>query len=153
MTQLYTLTGKLAELQAMADTDDEGLKEALQYAMEEIQGEFGDKAESVVMLSRNIQGDIDAIDKEVDRLNELKRIRKNTVGKLDEYLRNNMEASTSRRSGDRCSRSLWLWRPKRSSSIKKTISRMTSSTPKPCSLPTSVLSRPSSRKSEITTQP
>ena len=93
MTQLYTLTGKLAELQTMADTDDEGLKEALQYAMEEIQGEFGDKAESVVMLSRNIQGDIDAIDKEVDRLNELKRIRKNTVGKLDEYLRSNMEAA------------------------------------------------------------
>ncbi|MDF3163440.1 siphovirus Gp157 family protein [Pseudomonas proteolytica] len=93
MTQLYTLTGKLAELQAMSDTDDEGLKEALQHAMDEIQGEFSDKAESVVMLSRNIQGDIDAIEKEVDRLNELKRIRKNTVGKLDEYLRNNMEAA------------------------------------------------------------
>ncbi|MCF8992440.1 siphovirus Gp157 family protein, partial [Pseudomonas carnis] len=57
MTQLYTLTGKLAELQSMADTDDEGLKEALQHAMDEIQGEFNDKAESVVLLSRNIQGD------------------------------------------------------------------------------------------------
>lgn len=50
MTQLYTLTGKLAELQAMADTDDEGLKEALQHAMDEIQGEFSDKAESVVRI-------------------------------------------------------------------------------------------------------
>lgn len=28
MTQPYALTGKLAELQGMADTDDEGLKEA-----------------------------------------------------------------------------------------------------------------------------
>ena len=40
MTQLYALTGKLAELQAMADTDDEGLKEALQHAMDDIKGEF-----------------------------------------------------------------------------------------------------------------
>jgi uncharacterized protein YeeX (DUF496 family) len=45
------------------------------------------------MLGGNIQADIDAIDKEVDRLNELKRIRKNTVGKLDEFLRQNMEAA------------------------------------------------------------
>lgn len=93
MTQLYALTGKLAELHAMADADDEGLKEALRHAMDEIQGEFGDKAENVVMLRRNIEGDIDAIDKEVDRLSELKRIRTNTVGKLNEYLRNNMEAA------------------------------------------------------------
>ncbi len=151
MTHLYTLTGKLAELQAMADTDDEGLKEALQHAMDEIQGEFSDKAESVVMLSRNIQGDIDAIEKEVDRLNELKRIRKNTVGKLDEYLRNNMEAAdikTIRRPLFTITLAL---APKKSSSIKKTISRMTSSTPRPCSLPTSAQSPPSSRKSENTT--
>ena len=93
MTQLYALTRKLAELQAKADTDDEGLKEALQYAMGEIRGEFSDRAESVFMQSRNNQGDINAIDIEVGRLNELKRIRKNTVGKLDEYLRNNMEAA------------------------------------------------------------
>lgn len=93
MTQLYALSRKLAELQAKADTDDEGLKEALQYAMGEIRGEFSDRAESVFMQSRNNQGDINAIDIEVGRLNELKRIRKNTVGKFDEYLRNNMEAA------------------------------------------------------------
>nr|BFD43212.1 siphovirus Gp157 family protein [Pseudomonas sp. FFPRI_1] len=93
MTQLYALTGQIAELAALADTDDEGLRQAIQDTMDSIQGEFEVKAESVVMLCRNIQGDIDAIDKEVDRLNELKRIRKNTVGKLDEYLRRNMEAA------------------------------------------------------------
>ena len=49
MTQLYALTGKLAELQAMSDTDDEGLKEALQYAMDEIQGDFEVKADNIVM--------------------------------------------------------------------------------------------------------
>ncbi|POA21554.1 hypothetical protein C1886_04585 [Pseudomonas sp. FW300-N1A1] len=93
MTQLYALTGKLAELAAMTDTDDEGLKEALQYAMDEIQGEFEVKADNIVMLRRNIEGDIDAIDKEVDRLNELKRVKKNSVSQISDYLRRNMEAA------------------------------------------------------------
>ena len=93
MTELYALTGQLAELATMADTDDENLSQAIQDTMDGIIGEFEVKAESVVMLSRNIGGDIDAIEKEVDRLNELKRIKKNTVGKLSDYLRRNMEAA------------------------------------------------------------
>jgi hypothetical protein len=93
MTQLYALTGKLAELQAMADTDDEGLKEALQHAMDEVQGDFEVKADNIVMLRRNIESDIDAIDKEVERLNELKRVKKNSVTQISDYLRRNMEAA------------------------------------------------------------
>ena len=79
MTQLYALTGKLAELQGMADTDDEGLKEALQHAMDEIQGEFEVKADNIVMLRRNIESDVTAIDTEIERLTELKRIKSNSV--------------------------------------------------------------------------
>ena len=93
MTQLYALTDKLAELQAMADTDDEGLKEALQNAMDEIQGEFGVKADNIVMLRRNIESDVTAIDTEIDRLKELKRIKSNSVAELSDYLRRNMEAA------------------------------------------------------------
>lgn len=93
MTELYALTGQLAELAAMADTDDESLSQAIQDTLDGIIGEFEVKAESVVMLSRNIGGDIDAIEKEVDLLSELKQIKKNTVGKLNDYLRRNMEAA------------------------------------------------------------
>ncbi|SEB78889.1 virus Gp157 [Pseudomonas saponiphila] len=93
MTELYALTGQMAELAALADTDDEGLRQAIQDTMDGIKGEFEVKAESIVMLRRNIEGDIDAIDKEVDRLNELKRIKKNTVGQLSDFLRLNMEAA------------------------------------------------------------
>lgn len=93
MTQLYKLTDQLAELAAMADTDDEGLKEALQTTMDAIQGEFEVKADNIVMLRRNIEGDIGAIDAEVERLNELKRIKKNSVAQLNDYLRRNMEAA------------------------------------------------------------
>lgn len=76
MTQLYALTGQMVELQALLDTDDESLKEALQNAINDIQGEFEVKADSLVRLRRNIESDVDAIDKEVERLNELKRIKK-----------------------------------------------------------------------------
>ncbi|MDD1011557.1 siphovirus Gp157 family protein [Pseudomonas shahriarae] len=93
MTELYALTRQMAELAALADTDDEGLRQAIQDTMDGIKGEFEMKADSIVMLRRNIEGDIDAIDKEVDRLNELKRIKKNTVGQLGDFLRRNMEAA------------------------------------------------------------
>ncbi|WP_085646757.1 MULTISPECIES: siphovirus Gp157 family protein [unclassified Pseudomonas] len=93
MTQLYALTGKLAELQGMADTDDEGLKEALQHAMDEIQGEFEVKADNIVMLRRNIESDVTAIESEIERLTELKRIKSNSVAKISDYLRRNMEAA------------------------------------------------------------
>ena len=93
MTQLYALTGQLAELQALLDTDDESLKEALQNAMNEIQGEFEIKAEGIVKLRRNIESDVDAIDTEVERLNELKRIKKNSLSAISDYLRRNMEAA------------------------------------------------------------
>lgn len=93
MTQLYKLSGQMAELEAMADCADEGLKMALQDTMDAIQGEFEIKAESIVMLRRNIEGDISAIDKEIDRLNELKRIKKSSVSQLSDYLRRNMEAA------------------------------------------------------------
>lgn len=93
MTQLYALTGQLAELQAMADTDDEGLKEALQHAMDEIQGDFNIKADNIVMLRRNIESDVAAIDSEIDRLSELKRIKSNSVAQITDYLRRNMQAA------------------------------------------------------------
>jgi DNA-binding FrmR family transcriptional regulator len=93
MTQLYALTGQMAELAAMMDCDDEGLRVAIQDTMDGIQGEFEIKADSIVMLRRNIEGDIDAIDKEVDRLKELQRIKKNSVSQISDYLRRNMEAA------------------------------------------------------------
>ena len=109
MTQLYALTGKLAELQAMADTDDEGLKEALQHAMDEVQGDFNDKADNIVMLRRNIESDVTAIDNEIERLAELKRIKSNSVAQISDYLRRNMKPPISSQSSVRSSPSHWPW--------------------------------------------
>lgn len=93
MTNLYELTGQMAELAALADTDDEGLKQAIQDTMDGIQAEFEVKADNIVMLRRNLEGDIAAIDSELDRLGELKRIKTNAVAQITDYLRRNMDAA------------------------------------------------------------
>lgn len=93
MTQLYAMTSQMAELAAMLDTDDDGIKQAIQDTMGAIQGEFEVKADNIVMLRRNIEGDLLAIDSEIDRLTELKRIKNNSINQLGEYLRKNMEAA------------------------------------------------------------
>ena len=93
MTQLYKLTGQMAELAAMCETDDESLIQAIQDTMAGIQGEFEDKADNIVMLRRNLEGDIGAIDAEMARLAELKRIKSNSVTEITEYLRRNMDAA------------------------------------------------------------
>ncbi|CAG8863109.1 hypothetical protein PS627_00045 [Pseudomonas fluorescens] len=93
MSSLYPLTKQMMELAAMADTDDDGLKQAIQDTMDGIAGEFGDKADSIVMLRRNIDGEVLAIEAEIERLAELKRIKKNAVAQIGDYLRRNMEAA------------------------------------------------------------
>lgn len=93
MTQLYAMTAQMVELAAMLDTDDEGLKQAIQDTIGAIQGEFGEKADNIVMLRRNIEGDVLAIDNEIDRLAELKRIKNNSIAQLTGYLKRNMEAA------------------------------------------------------------
>lgn len=93
MSSLYPLTKQMMELAAMADTDDEGLKQAIQDTMDGIAGEFGDKADNIVMLRRNIDGEVIAIEAEINRLTELKRIKENAVAQIGDYLRRNMEAA------------------------------------------------------------
>lgn len=79
-----TLKQSLCLNQLLHAVDVAGLRQAIQDTMDDIKGEFEVKADSIVMLRRNIEGDIDAIDKKVDRLNELKRIKKNTVGQISD---------------------------------------------------------------------
>lgn len=93
MTTLYAMTEQMRELASMLDSDDASLVEAIQDTMQAVEGEIGIKADAIVMLSRNMAGDIAALDSEIDRLSELKRVRANGLEKLKEYLKHNMEAA------------------------------------------------------------
>ncbi|MNO66347.1 hypothetical protein D3C76_571330 [compost metagenome] len=93
MSRLYELTGQFKELAILADGADEDLAVAVRDTMEAIEGEFQEKGKAIAMLTLNIDGDLEAIQSQIDRLTERKRIITNRKESLKEYLRLNMDAS------------------------------------------------------------
>lgn len=93
MTALYTITEQFKELAALAETADEDLAVALRDTMEGIEGEFQEKGKAIAMITLNIDGDLEAIQSQIDRLTERKRIITNRKESLKEYLRSNMDAA------------------------------------------------------------
>lgn len=93
MTTLYTITEQFKELAALAETADEDLAVALRDTMEGIEGEFQEKGKAIAMITLNIDGDLEAIQSQIDRLTERKRIINNRKESLKEYLRTNMDAA------------------------------------------------------------
>lgn len=93
MSRLYELTGQFKELAALAEGADEDMAVAVRDTMEAIEGEFQDKGKAIAMLTLNIDGDLEAIQSQIDRLTERKRVINNRKESLKEYLRENMDAS------------------------------------------------------------
>lgn len=93
MTTLYTIAEQFKELAVLAETADEDLAVALRDTMEGIEGEFQEKGKAIAMITLNIDGDLEAIQSQIDRLTERKRIINNRKESLKEYLRSNMDAS------------------------------------------------------------
>jgi hypothetical protein len=91
MNQLYEISGRLRELSSM-DATDEDFAVAIRDTMEGIEGEFNDKAVSVSHAILNLDSDAQAIDREIKRLQDRKKILTNRRDHIREYLRGNMEA-------------------------------------------------------------
>lgn len=86
--KLYELTGAIADLSSM-DMDDEAVKTSLEL----IQGDFNDKAISIIKMAENLSADTSAIDAEIERLKARKQVILNRQKSLREYLLHNMQAS------------------------------------------------------------
>lgn len=93
MTNLYTIGQEYQQLAALAETADEDLAVAVRDTMEGIEGEFQEKGKALAMVTLNMDGDLEAIQSQIDRLTERKRLLVNRKDSLKEYLRTNMEAS------------------------------------------------------------
>lgn len=93
MSRLYELTGQFKELAVLAEGADEDMAVAIRDTMEAIEGEFQDKGKAIAMITLNIDGDLEAIQSQIDRLTERKRIINNRKESLKEFLRLNMDAS------------------------------------------------------------
>ena len=85
--KLYEITGALADLSSM-DLDDEAVQTSLELA----QGDFADKAVAIIKLTENMTADTSAIDAEIKRLQERKKVIENRKQSLRAYLLHNMEA-------------------------------------------------------------
>lgn len=93
MTSLYTLTGQYKELAALQQGADEDMQVAVRDTLGAIEGEFNEKAKAISSLILNMDSDAAAIDAEIERLKERKRIMTNRQSEIREYLRDNMEAA------------------------------------------------------------
>lgn len=94
MAALYEIGKQYQELMVLAETADEDMAVAVRDTMQAIEGEFEDKGKAIAMIALNIEGDLDAIQVQIDRLTERKRIINNRKESLKEYLRTNMEAAS-----------------------------------------------------------
>lgn len=89
MSNLFELSTKFAELLNMVD---EGYTlEELQDTLDSIQADMDTKVDNTVGLIRSVEADVEAIDKEVKRLQELKRSKVNFVDRLKGYLQDALE--------------------------------------------------------------
>ena len=89
MTALYQITAQHKELLALAETDED-MQKAIADTMESIEGEFNDKAFSLISVSKSMGAYIPSIDSEIKRLQDRKRSIENKQKSMAEYLRLNM---------------------------------------------------------------
>jgi len=73
------------------ESDLEG--EQLTDCLDSIEDSFDEKANNIVKLVSSLSVDVDGIDKELKRLQAMKKVITNNQERLKEYLRSNMEAT------------------------------------------------------------
>ena len=91
---LYEVTGNILALQEMLESpiDDEDI---LKDTLEAVQGEYEAKIESYCKVIRNIEVDIQAIETEVTRLSEKKKVLKNNIDRLKKAMFDSMKATNT----------------------------------------------------------
>jgi uncharacterized secreted protein with C-terminal beta-propeller domain len=92
--KLYEISTQYKDIQALLEGDDsESMQEAVSETMALIEADFEDKAKSVACLILNTEGDLAAIDAEIVRLQQMKKVRQNRIESIRDYLKHNMQAT------------------------------------------------------------
>jgi hypothetical protein len=92
--KLYEISEQYKEVQALIESDDTGsMLEAIADTMQMIEGDFQEKAQAVVSLTLNMDGNIQALDSEIRRLQEKKKVIQNKIDSIRDYLKHNMAAT------------------------------------------------------------
>ena len=89
MANFYELSTKHQQLLNMLD---EGYSiEDLQDTLDSIEVDMNTKVDNTVGLIRSVEADTDAIDKEIKRLQALKKQKNNFIGRLKQHLQDALE--------------------------------------------------------------
>ena len=92
--KLYEISEQYKGVQELIESDEsESMREAIADTMQMIEGDFRDKAQAVVSMTLNMDGGIGALDKEIQRLTDKKKVIQNKVQSIRDYLKQNMEAT------------------------------------------------------------
>ena len=92
MSALYELTDELLELQSMLE-DPDADEQVIKDTLEGVNGEYEIKLENYCKVIKNLDGDITAIDAEIERLSKMKKTRKNNIDRLKQYMFDSMKAT------------------------------------------------------------
>lgn len=88
MTNLFNLSRDFMELQNELDNID---PEVLQDTLDAIQASMDEKIDNTIGLIRSVEGDIDTVDKEIKRLQAVKKQRENLKNKIKSYLQDMLD--------------------------------------------------------------
>lgn len=87
MANLYELTSDLREISEIEDIDAEQVEQIKAV----IKAEIDKKSSGIVALVRNLEGDVDTIKAEIDRLNNLKKVKENRINNIKNYTKEYLE--------------------------------------------------------------
>lgn len=87
MSTLYELTGQYLALMEIAEEAD---PDVLRDTLEGINGEFEDKADNCAKVIRNLEGNVEAIKTEMERLEKKKKGMENSIQSIKKNLERSM---------------------------------------------------------------
>lgn len=87
MSSLYELTGQYLALMEIAEEAD---PDVLRDTLEGINGEFEDKADNCAKVIRNLEGNVEAIKAEIERLEKKKKGWENSIQSIKKNLERSM---------------------------------------------------------------
>ena len=87
MSSLYELTGQYLALMEIAEEAD---PDVLRDTLEGINGEFEDKADNCAKVIRNLEGNVEAIKAEIERLEKKKKGWENSIQSIKKDLERSM---------------------------------------------------------------
>lgn len=89
--KLYELGAAALELQERLDNiEDEDARQCIEDTLEALNYSIEEKAENIVKVIKNYEGDVNSIDAEIKRLQAMKKSKANNITSLKEYLKSNL---------------------------------------------------------------